>query len=99
MPSFLERSKHERSQLPLTMTSATTLAASVSEAVERGGRSVNWPLWYILPIAPYQRRKTIMKEIIPDKVSIPGRSIHSDVASTDLADYRESSMMEVSHGS
>lgn len=33
-----------------------------------GARSVNWPLWYILPIAPYQKRKTIMTEVVPGKV-------------------------------
>lgn len=34
-----------------------------------GASSVNWPLWYVLPIAPYQKRKTLMKEIVPGKVS------------------------------
>lgn len=33
-----------------------------------GASSVNWPLWYVLPIAPYQKRKTLMKEIVPGKV-------------------------------
>lgn len=39
-----------------------------SQAPQNGARSVNWPLWYVLPIAPYQRRKTLMEEIVPGKV-------------------------------
>lgn len=31
--------------------------------------SVNWPLWYVLPIAPYQKRKTLVTEVVPGKVS------------------------------
>lgn len=54
----------------------TKMAASTTTTADTGGRpaaatgprSVNWPLWYVLPIAPYQRRKTLMKEIVPGKV-------------------------------
>ncbi|CAM9349344.1 unnamed protein product, partial [Ectocarpus sp. 6 AP-2014] len=54
----------------------TKMAASTTTTAETGGRpaaatgprSVNWPLWYVLPIAPYQKRKTLMKEIVPGKV-------------------------------
>lgn len=53
---------------------ASGLAGADAEVVERrvGGasrsRSLNWPLWYVLPIAPYQKRKTLMKEVVPGKV-------------------------------
>lgn len=52
----------QRTSQRLSMTS-TGVAPSLT-----GPKSVNWPLWYVLPIAPYQRRKTIMKEIVPGKV-------------------------------
>lgn len=43
-----------------------------------GARSVNWPLWYVLPIAPYQKRKTLMKEIVPGKVSSSSVVVHRE---------------------
>lgn len=49
----------------------TGAAGPAVESNSRGSaaRSVNWPLWYVLPIAPYQKRKTLMTEIVPGKVS------------------------------
>lgn len=46
----------------------TTVSGLMSHTSPPGSRSVNWPLWYVLPIAPYQKRKTIMEEIVPGKV-------------------------------
>lgn len=48
--------------------SMTAGVAGRSTSITAGSRSVNWPLWYVLPIAPYQRRKTLMKEVVPGKV-------------------------------
>lgn len=47
---------------------ADTGAGPAVESNSSAARSVNWPLWYVLPIAPYQKRKTLMKEIVPGKV-------------------------------
>lgn len=52
----------------LLMAGSTTGGAR--QAGSSGARSINWPLWYVLPIAPYQRRKTLMKEIVPGKVRL-----------------------------
>lgn len=58
-----------RNRRRFDMTAAASPgAAEGSKASALGSRSVNWPLWYVLPIAPYQKRKTIMKEIVPGKV-------------------------------
>lgn len=49
--------------------SSSVVGGGVKHSTARtGARSVNWPLWYILPIAPYQKRKTIMTEVVPGKV-------------------------------
>lgn len=48
--------------------SMTAGVAGRPMSITAGSRSVNWPLWYVLPIAPYQRRKTLMKEVVPGKV-------------------------------
>ena len=53
-----------------TMSTASTVGGLMTHtSSSAGSTSVNWPLWYVLPIAPYQKRKTIMKEIVPGKVS------------------------------
>ncbi|CAM9587115.1 unnamed protein product, partial [Laminaria digitata] len=46
----------------------SSTSGGASQAGSSGARSINWPLWYVLPIAPYQRRKTLMEEIVPGKV-------------------------------
>lgn len=51
-------------------TMDTTVSGLMSHTGPPGSRSVNWPLWYVLPIAPYQKRKTIMEEIVPGKVRL-----------------------------
>lgn len=51
-------------------TMDTTVSGLMSHTSPPGSRSVNWPLWYVLPIAPYQKRKTIMEEIVPGKVRL-----------------------------
>ena len=51
--------------------SASSTSLEVArQAGSSGAKSVNWPLWYVLPIAPYQRRKTLMEEIVPGKVRL-----------------------------
>lgn len=58
---------------PLSMAASATSTSTASSVAGLGGsRSVNWPLWYVLPIAPYQRRKTLVKEIVPGKVGYVG---------------------------
>lgn len=54
----------------LSMTASPVTAQNRPSPVGGGSAatSVNWPLWYVLPIAPYQRRKTLMEEIVPGKV-------------------------------
>lgn len=65
----LGRDTRMRSRRRFAMTTAASPGAAESgKATGLGSRSVNWPLWYVLPIAPYQKRKTIMKEIVPGKV-------------------------------
>lgn len=82
----LNRDTGEEGQRHVMTTAPTTLAVEgESKTVGQGARSINWPLWYVLPIAPYQRRKTIMKEIVPGKVSLQQHS-RGVPASTDLAD-------------
>lgn len=53
----------------LLMAGSST-SAGARQAGSSGARSINWPLWYVLPIAPYQRRKTLMEEIVPGKVRL-----------------------------
>ena len=63
-----------RSSRRLLMTGTSSSVSSASrgarQAGNSGARSINWPLWYVLPIAPYQRRKTLMEEIVPGKVKL-----------------------------
>ncbi len=61
-----------RSVAPLSMAASATSTRSEKTTSLGGNRSVNWPLWYVLPIAPYQRRKTLVKEIVPGKVGFVG---------------------------
>lgn len=56
------------SQIARTATSTGADVGVGRAPVKSGAKSVNWPLWYVLPIAPYQRRKTLMEEVVPGKV-------------------------------
>ncbi|CAM9992593.1 unnamed protein product [Pylaiella littoralis] len=49
-------------------TGAVPAVESNNNSKGSAASSVNWPLWYVLPIAPYQRRKTLMTEIVPGKL-------------------------------
>lgn len=69
----LIKSRAAKSQRLLSMMAASPPRAETvipaPPAIDSSAtRSVNWPLWYVLPIAPYQSRKTLMKEIVPGKV-------------------------------
>lgn len=62
-------SRERTSHRLLSMASPTAAEKRAAPLVSSSAaKSVNWPLWYVLPIAPYQRRKTLMKEIVPGKV-------------------------------
>lgn len=73
-------SKRGRGSQLLSMTAGVARQATSidSTASTAGSRSVNWPLWYVLPIAPYQRRKTLMEEVVPGKVCGCPRYAYTD---------------------
>lgn len=45
-----------------------TIAALPRAAQASIGRSSNWPLWPALPLAPYGKRKTLLREAVPGRV-------------------------------
>lgn len=57
----------------------SSTSGGARQAGSSGARSINWPLWYVLPIAPYQRRKTLMEEIVPGKVRLAAGSVRSQL--------------------
>lgn len=64
-------SRRQGSQLQLSMAAAADgLSRAELSSGSSAAKSVNWPLWYVLPIAPYQRRKTLMEEVVPGKVGV-----------------------------
>lgn len=77
-----------RSVAPRLMSMATSATSTRSAKTTNlgGSRSVNWPLWYVLPIAPYQRRKTLVKEIVPGKVGFDLGLLMLCVLSTQVVD-------------
>lgn len=50
------------------VATATTIATAPPAADAEIASDANWPLWTALPVAPYARRKTLRREIIPHRV-------------------------------
>eukprot|EP00288_Rhodomonas_lens_P017509 CAMPEP_0177696746 /NCGR_PEP_ID=MMETSP0484_2-20121128/4143_1 /TAXON_ID=354590 /ORGANISM="Rhodomonas lens, Strain RHODO" /LENGTH=439 /DNA_ID=CAMNT_0019207735 /DNA_START=193 /DNA_END=1512 /DNA_ORIENTATION=- len=53
----------DRRALLSRTVAAATAALTSSPAHATIGSESNWPLWLALPVAPYSRRKTIMREV------------------------------------
>mmetsp|Transcript_508 Transcript_508/g.574 ORF Transcript_508/g.574 Transcript_508/m.574 type:complete len:484 (-) Transcript_508:248-1699(-) len=63
------------SSLPITTTAGIPRRSSsaihmgaTTGAMKKSSPAKDWPFWFILPIAPYQKRETVMEEVVKDKI-------------------------------